>query len=54
MSDPEDKVPNIYWIISVFPGTKNGYGNSDPGIKSWSQPVGVLNDLLENIFNIKG
>ena len=45
--DPEDEVPNIDWIIAVFPGNKKDDGKSYPSIKSWAQPVGALKDLLK-------
>ena len=51
---PEDEVPNIDCLISVFPGTKKDDGKSDPGIKSWEQPVGDLKDPPKNRFNLKG
>ena len=47
MPDPEYDIPNIDWLIVVFTRTKKGDGNSDPGIKSWEQPVGTLKDLLK-------
>ena len=44
--DPEYEVPNIDWIIVIFPGTKKYTGKIDPDIKSWSQPVNALKYLL--------
>ena len=52
--DPEDEVPNMYWIIAVFSGNKKDYGNPEPGIKSWAHPVGALNNILEKRCNLKG
>ena len=51
---PEDEVPNIDWIIAVFPGIKKDYGNPDPSIKSWAHPMGALKDLQKNRCNLKG
>ena len=51
MPDPEYDIPNIDWLIVVFTRTKKGDGNSDPGIKSWEQPVGTLKDLLKIYVN---
>ena len=52
--DPEYGVPYIDWLISVFTGNKNDYGNPDPSINSWAHPVGTLKDLLKNRCNLKG
>ena len=50
---PEDEVPNIDWLISLFPGIKNYDGKSDPSIKSCSKPLGALKNPLKNICNLK-
>ena len=50
----EDEVPNIDRIISVFTGTKNDDGKSEPGINSWEKPLCDLNDLLNKRCNLKG
>ena len=51
---PEDEVPNIDWLIAVFPGRKKDDRKPDPSIKSWSKPVGALKDILKNRCNLKG
>ena len=33
MSDPEEEVTNIDWIITILPGTKKYYRNPYPDIK---------------------
>ena len=48
------EVPNIDWIISVFPGTKIIYGRPETGIKPWAHTVKALRDLLKNRCNLKG
>ena len=49
-----EEVPNIYWLISVFPGNKKNDGTPDPDIKSWAQPVKAMMDLLKKSCNLKG
>ena len=51
---PEDKVPSIDFLIAVFRGNKKDDGNLYPSIKSWTQLVIALNDLLKNRCNLKG
>ena len=50
---PEDEVPNIYWIISLFPVTKKDNGNPNPGNNLWVKPVVALKDLLNNKCDLK-
>ena len=50
----EYEVTKIDWLIAVFTGTNKDYGNPDPDIKSWTQPVVTIKDLLKKIFNLKG
>ena len=33
MTAPEDEVPNIDWIVVVFPSKDKDDGNPDPSIK---------------------
>ena len=33
----ESEVPNIYWIVAIFPGIKKDYRNPDHDIKQWAQ-----------------
>ena len=47
MPDPEDEVPNIDWIIAVFPGNKKDGGKPDPSINSWEQRLGSLEHFLK-------
>ena len=49
-----EEVPNIDWIIAVFPGTNKNNGSSDPGIRSWAEPVKAMKYLLKNRCNLKG
>ena len=51
---PEYEVPNIDWIIALFPGSKKYDGKPDPRIKSWENPVGALKDILKNRCSLKG
>ena len=48
-----EEVPNIDWLIAVFPSTKKNDGRPDPRIKSWGQPVKEREDILMEIFNLK-
>ena len=41
-----EEVPNIDFLIAVFSRTKKNDGRPDLYIKSWSQPVKALGDLL--------
>ena len=51
---PEYEVPNIDWLIALFPGNKKDDGKSETSIKSWAHPVVVLKDLMKNRCNLKG
>ena len=53
MPDLEDEVPNINCLIVLFTGNKKDDGKTDPSIKSWSQPVGALKELLKKICKQK-
>ena len=37
-----EKVPNIDWLVAVFPGTNKIDGRPDPIINSWEQLVNAL------------
>ena len=50
---PEAEVPKIDWPIEVLPGTKNNDWDLEPGISSWSQPVGTLKDILKKRCNLR-
>ena len=52
--DLEEEVPKNDWFISVFPGGETDYGKPDPGIKSWAQPVGALENLLRKRYSLNG
>ena len=49
-----EEVPNINFLIEVFPGTKKYDGRPDPDIKSWAQPVKALRDLRKKKCNLRG
>ena len=53
-SDPEGEVPNIDWLIAVFPRSKKDDGKPYPSIKSWAKSVGTLKVLLKNRCKLKG
>ena len=47
MPSPEKEFPNIDFFITIFPYSNKDGVNLDTDIKSWSQPVKSLKDLLE-------
>ena len=49
-----EEVPNIDWLISVFPVANKNCGLTDPDIKSWAQTVKALRDLLKKRSNLRG
>ena len=51
--DPEYEVPNVDWIIALFPGSKKYDEKPNPSIKSWGKPVGAPKDLVKNRCNLK-
>ena len=51
--DPEYEVPNVDWIIALFPGSKKYDEKPNPSIKSWGKPVFSLKYFLKNRCNLK-
>ena len=43
----EDEVTNIECPIAVFYGTRKDYGNSEPDINSWAQPVSAIEEIIK-------
>ena len=44
-----EEVPNIYWLVTVFPGNTKNYGRIDPDVKAWIQPVNLVKVVFRNI-----